>query len=197
MTLSEVLQDYKKRVNVTNEYIAKKVGVNRSTVARWINDDTKVMKQEVVEKLSYLLGLDVEALLKDSSLYQRPIIGIAKAGYDHFALEEYEGMETVTKNDYYRGDYFLRITGDSMDGAHIHDGDLVYVKQCDDVASGSIAVVLIGEEATVKKVIKKADLLVLEAANPSVETRFFTKQEVAELPVRIIGKVLYSRSDFA
>ena len=197
MTLSEVLQDYKKRVNVTNEYIAKKVGVNRSTVARWINDDTKVMKQEVVEKLSYLLGLDVEALLKDSSLYQRPIIGIAKAGYDHFALEEYEGMETVTKNDYYRGDYFLRITGDSMDGAHIHDGDLVYVKQCDDVASGSIAVVLIGEEATVKRVIKKADLLVLEAANPSVETRFFTKQEVAELPVRIIGKVLYSRSDFA
>lgn len=197
MTLSEVLQDYKKRVNVTNEYIAKKVGVNRSTVARWINDDTKVMKQEVVEKLSYLLGLDVEALLKDSSLYQRPIIGVAKAGYNHFAQEEYEGMETVTKNDYYRGDYFLRITGDSMDGAHIHDGDLVYVKQCNDVASGSIAVVLIGEEATVKRVIKKADLLVLEAANPSVETRFFTKREVEELPVRIIGKVLYSRSDFA
>lgn len=197
MTLSEVLQDYKKRVNVTNEYIAKKVGVNRSTVARWINDDTKVMKQDVVEKLSYLLGLDVEALLKDSSLYQRPIIGVAKAGYDHFAQEEYEGMEIVTKNDYYRGDYFLRITGNSMDGAHIHDGDLVYVKQCNDVSSGSIAVVLIGEEATVKRVIKKADLLVLEAANPSVETRFFTKQEVEELPVRIIGKVLYSRSDFA
>ena len=182
---------------MTNEYIAKKVGVNRSTVARWINDDTKVMKQDVVEKLSYLLGLDVEALLKDSSLYQRPIIGVAKAGYDHFAQEEYEGMEIVTKNDYYRGDYFLRITGNSMDGAHIHDGDLVYVKQCNDVSSGSIAVVLIGEEATVKRVIKKADLLVLEAANPSVETRFFTKQEVEELPVRIIGKVLYSRSDFA
>lgn len=34
----------------------------------------------------------------------------------------------MTQDDYYRGDFFLRVVGDSMSGAHIHDGDLLYVK---------------------------------------------------------------------
>ena len=197
MTLKEVLLLYKAQTGVSNEYIAKQVGVNRSTVSRWLSEDTKVMKQEVIEKLSYLLSMDVQALLDDKARYQKPVIGVAKAGYNHFAQEEFEYLEDVSKDDFYRGDYFLRVTGSSMDGAHIHDQDLIYVKACHDVTSGSIAVVLIAhEEATIKRVIKKDDFLILEAANPDVETRYFTKQEVLDLPVQIIGKVLYSRSDF-
>ena len=196
MKLSELLTEYKEKANVSNEFIAQKVGVNRATVSRWIKDDTKVMKHEVVEKLSYLLGRDVDALLSDKNLYQRPVLGEAKAGYNHLAEQNFEYMEGVSKEDYYKGDYFLRITGDSMDLAHIHNGDLIFVKECNDVPSGSIAVVLIGDDATVKKVIKKADLLILEAANPNIETKYFTSKEVNEIPVKIIGKVLYSRTDF-
>ncbi len=196
MKLSELLIEYKKNANVSNEFIAQKVGVNRATVSRWIKDDTKVMKHEVVEKLSYLLGRDVDALLSDKNLYQRPVLGEAKAGYNHLAEQNFEYMEDVSKEDYYKGNYFLRITGDSMDLAHIHNGDLIFVKECNDVPSGSIAVVLIGEEATVKKVIKKADLLILEAANPNIETKYFSPKEVNDIPVKIIGKVLYSRTDF-
>lgn len=196
MKLSELLIDYKKRANVSNEFIAQKVGVNRATVSRWIKDDTKIMKHEVIEKLSFLLGRNVDALLSDKELYQRPVLGVAKAGYNHYADQNFEYMEDVSKEDYYKGDYFLRVTGDSMELAHIHDGDLIYVKECSDVPSGSIAVVLVGDEATIKKVIKKADLLILEAANPNIETRYYTLQEVNNLPVKIIGKVLYSRTDF-
>ena len=55
-----------------------------------------------------------------------------------------------------------------MTGAHIHDQDLIYVKQCDDVKSGTIAVILIGNtEVTVKRIIKKEPFLILEAANPT------------------------------
>lgn len=197
MKLSEILIDYKKKTGATNDYIAEKVGVNKSTVSRWINEDMKVIKHEVIENLSLLIGLDVESLLKDTGKFQKPIIGTAKAGYGLFAEEYYDGFEEVSKADYYRGDYFLRITGDSMDGAHIHDNDLIYVKQCSDVSSGTIAVVLIGgDEVTVKRVIKKDQFLILEAANPLVENRYFTYEEVAQLPVRVIAKVLYSRSDF-
>lgn len=196
MKLSELLIDYKKRANVSNEFIAQKVGVNRATVSRWIKDDTKIMKHEVIEKLSFLLGRNVDALLSDKELYQRPVLGVAKAGYNHYADQNFEYMEDVSKEDYYKGDYFLRVTGDSMELAHIHDGDLIYVKECSDVPSGSIAVVLVGDEATIKKVIKKADLLILEAANPNIETRYYTLQEINNLPVKIIGKVLYSRTDF-
>ena len=85
-----------------------------------------------------------------------------------------------------------------MTGAHIHDQDLIYVKQCDDAKSGTIAVILIGNtEVTIKRIIKKEPFLIFEAANPAVPARYFTQEEVKNLPVKIIGKVLYSRSDIA
>ncbi|MFQ7492037.1 MAG: LexA family protein, partial [Lachnospiraceae bacterium] len=179
-------------------YIAEHVGVNKSTVSRWMKGETKVMKPAVIEKLSYLLGTDVESLLKNSDRFEKPLLGTAKAGSGLFAEENLAGYEEVSKSDYYRGDYFLRVCGDSMTGAHIHDQDLIYVKQCDDVKSGTIAVILIGNtEVTVKRIIKKEPFLILEAANPTVPARYFTQEEVRDLPVKIIGKVLYSRSDIA
>ena len=83
-----------------------------------------------------------------------------------------------------------------MEGSHIYDGDLLYVQICSEVPSGSIAVVLVGDEATVKKVKYKNDLMILEASNPKYETRFFSAKEVAELPVRILGRVKFVRTDF-
>jgi repressor LexA len=84
-----------------------------------------------------------------------------------------------------------------MVNARICEGDLLYVKSCSDVESGQIAIILIGDdEATVKRVIKKNNLLILEAANSQVENRYFTPQEVEELPVRIIGRVLYNKVKF-
>ena len=71
------------------------------------------------------------------------------------------------------------------------------VKAVNDLPSGSIAVVLInGEEATVKKIIKKENILVLEAANPAVDNRYYSLKEVAEIPIQIIGQVLYSKVEF-
>ena len=197
MTLKELLREYKLKCNVTNDYIAEKVGVNKSTVSRWLKNDMKVMKPEVIENLSYLLGVDVEAVVRDTDKYNKPILGTAKAGYGLLADENIEGYEDVSKSDFYKGDYFLRVTGDSMTGAKIHDNDLIYVKQCHDVPNGPIAVVLIErEEVTIKRIIKKDHLLILEAANPSVPSRYFTDEEIETLPVQIVGKVLYSRSDF-
>ena len=53
-----------------------------------------------------------------------------------------------------------------------------------------------GEEVTVKRIIKKPDMLILEATNPLVENRYFSNEEVATLPVRIIGKVVYTKTYF-
>ena len=114
-----------------------------------------------------------------------------------FAQENYMGEEEITEEDFYKGDYFLEIQGDSMTGSGIMDGDLALIKQCQSVASGEIAVVMIGDdEVTVKKIIKKPDMLILEATNPQVENRYFTKEEVEYLPVRIIGKLVYTKTYF-
>ena len=196
MNFKEYLKKYKEKMGVSNEYIASQLGVNRSTVTRWLKGDTKVTNPEVIEKLSVILGVDVESLINSEERYEKPVLGEVKAGYDLLIDENFEGYEQVTQDDYYRGDFFLRVVGDSMSGAHIHDGDLLYVKKCNDVPSGTIAVVLINRcEVTVKKVIKKEGLLILEPANPSVDVRYYSQEEVESLPVEIIGKALYSRSD--
>ncbi|MEE0820311.1 LexA family protein [Catenibacterium sp.] len=196
MNFKEYLKKYKEKMGVSNEYIASQLGVNRSTVTRWLKGDTKVTNPEVIEKLSFILGVDVESLINSEERYEKPVLGDVKAGYDLLIDENFEGYEQVTQDDYYRGDFFLRVVGDSMSGAHIHDGDLLYVKKCNDVPSGTIAVVLINRcEVTVKKVIKKEGLLILEPANPSVDVRYYSQEEVESLPVEIIGKALYSRSD--
>ena len=70
------------------------------------------------------------------------------------------------------------------------------MQQCDCVESGQIAIVLVGQEATIKKVYYKQDLMILEASNAKYNSKFFTQQEVEELPVRIIGLVRYVRRDF-
>ena len=196
MNFKEYLKMYKEKTGVSNEYIANQLGVNRSTVTRWLKGDTKVTNPEVIEKLSFILGVDVESVINSEERYEKPVLGEVKAGYDLLIDENFEGYEQVTQDDYYRGDFFLRVVGDSMSGAHIHDGDLLYVKKCHDVPSGTIAVVLINRsEVTVKKVIKKEGLLILEPANPSVDVRYYSQEEVESLPVEIIGKALYSRSD--
>lgn len=196
MNFKEYLKMYKEKMGVSNEYIASQLGVNRSTVTRWLKGDTKVTNPEVIEKLSSILGVDVESVINSEERYEKPVLGEVKAGYDLLIDENFEGYEQVTQDDYYRGDFFLRVVGDSMSGAHIHDGDLLYVKKCNDVPSGTIAVVLINRsEVTVKKVIKKEGLLILEPANPSVDVRYYSQEEVESLPVEIIGKALYSRSD--
>lgn len=196
MNFKEYLKKYKEKMGVSNEYIASQLGVNRSTMTRWLKGDTKVTNPEVIEKLSFILGVDVESLINSEERYEKPVLGEIKAGYDLLIDENFEGYEQVTQDDYYRGDFFLRVVGDSMSGAHIHDGDLLYVKKCNDVPSGTIAVVLINRcEVTVKKVIKKEGLLILEPANPSVDVRYYSQEEVESLPVEIIGKALYSRSD--
>lgn len=196
MELKDVIKDYKYRHQLTNDQIAEQLGVTKSTVSRWISGDVRRVQDETLQRLNELLGYDVEPILKGASVHlKRPILGYAKAGYNMFAQENYLGEEEVTEEDFYKGDYFIQIEGESMIGSGIMDGDIALIKQCSQVHTGEIALVLIGgEEITVKKVIKKPDMLILEATNPLVENRYFSIQEVQELPVQIIGKVIYSKT---
>lgn len=197
MNLQQLLKQIKQETGMNNETIAQALQVSKSTVARWSNGDTKNLKKETLKRLSSLLKVDAATLLCDEIfIHQKPLLGYVKAGYDMFASENYLDSIEVSNDDFKRGDYFLKVEGDSMDLAHIHDGDLIYVKQCNDVNSGKIAVVLVGDEVTVKKVIKKENMLILEACNPKYENRYFSSEEVANIPVKIIGKVIYARTDF-
>lgn len=197
MKLQDILNEFKRQNNVTNLFIAERTGVTPSTVSRWCRGQIKHIGPETMEKLSAMLSTDVESLIAAIRFeLEKPILGTVRAGYGLLAEENLSGYLSVSQEDYDRGDYFLRVVGDSMRDAHILDGDLLYVRQCSDVPSGSIAVILIGgEEVSVKKLIKKPDYWILQAANPEVEPRVFTKEEIASLPVQVIGQALYARTE--
>lgn len=120
-----------------------------------------------------------------------------KTGYDMFAEENIIGYEDVSEEESKQGDFYLKVRDDSMVNARICEDDLLYVKACDDVESGQIAIVLIGNnDAAVKRIMKKDHLLILEAANPNVENHYYNEKDIKELPIRIIGRVLYNKIYF-
>ena len=197
MELKDIIIRLKADLGFNNTQIAKELGVTKTTVGRWISGEIKNIQDETSENLSELLGFDVKAAISGEIInFKKPILGFAKAGYDLFLDSNYLGEEELTYQDYIRGDFFLRVTGDSMIGEGIMNNSLVYVKKTNIVNSKDIAVIMVGNEITIKKVIFKTDTLILEAANPTVENRYFSKEEIETLPVKIIGKVLYSKTEF-
>ena len=90
---------------------------------------------------------------------------------------------------------FFGVVGDSMEGCHIFDGDLV-IKQCNEVRSGQIAVVMVGDEATIKKVYYKNDLMILrKLPTLNMNLSFLLCRSKEELPVKVIGLVKFVRRD--
>ncbi len=195
MKLRELLLQYEVQNKLSHKEVANIVGVSLSTYYRWISGESTLLKRRNLDRLSELFDCDIELVL-DNGERVKPILGKVKAGYDLWAEQDIEGYIELGQADARKGDYFLRVTGDSMEGSHIFDGDIVFVQQCDEVDSGRIAVVMIGEEATIKKVYFKKDLMILESSNPKYEPRYFAPEEVEELPVRIIGLVRFVRTDF-
>ena len=59
MELKDIIKDYKYRFQLTNDEIAQKLGVTKSTVSRWISGDVKRIQDETLKRLNDLLGYDV------------------------------------------------------------------------------------------------------------------------------------------
>ncbi len=117
-----------------------------------------------------------------------PIVGRVTAGEPILAIENIEGYVSFDRNLVSSEDVFLlRVKGDSMIEAHIQDGDFALVKPQKDAENGEIIVALIDDEATIKRIFKKRDLIHLEPANPTMEPIVIKK---GEKKVTIVGKVI-------
>lgn len=194
MRLNELLVQYEIQNNKSHIEVAKEIGVSLSTYYRWLSGDCTQLRKTKIKKLSEVLDCDVEQVIEEMNRV-KPILGRVKAGYDFWADQNFEGYVEVGTGDANNGDYFLRVTGDSMVDKLIFEGDLVYVKQCDNVPSGSIAIVLIGEEATIKSVKYTSNGIILEPGNKKYDIRTFTYEQIEAIPVRVIGKVQYIRRE--
>ena len=122
-----------------------------------------------------------------------PFLGSVACGQPIYAEEDKESYIVLGTN--IKADFCLRAQGDSMIDARIHDGDIVYVRKQEAVDNGEVAVVLIGDEATLKRVYYYPDKqkLLLQPANPKYEPFIYVGDELDQ--IRILGKAVAFQSD--
>lgn len=115
-----------------------------------------------------------------------PLIGAIACGDPITALQNREGDVDVPED--VRCDFALKCHGDSMVGAGIHDGDVVYIHIQPEVENGEIAAVRIGDEATLKRVYLHMDYVELRPENPAFESIIRRKEDMND--VHIEGKAV-------
>lgn len=141
--------------------------------------------------LHVLTGEDTFPSLPDNilpmpNMKKVPLLGTIACGEPILAAENIEDMVNMPEN--VDADFALRCKGESMINARIFDGDIVYIKQCPTVANGTIAAVLIGDEATLKRVRLSEDRIILMPENNAFDPLVFIGEEMNT--VRILGKAV-------
>jgi repressor LexA len=117
-----------------------------------------------------------------------PLLGVVPAGAPVLAEENFEGY--VDLNELFgrgEGTFLLKVSGESMIGAGINDGDLVVVRHQEQVVSGEIGVAYVSGEATVKRLFHEAGSWRLQPENPAVNP---IRVWDGDPDFRIAGKVI-------
>lgn len=198
---------------------AKIFNVTKQTVSNWESGKRKPDNDTIVKianffdvTTDYLLGNDSKKntddtdlfnlkgdvrflkKVKDSDMVKIPVLGAIRAGMPLYADENIIDYEYVHQEELVMGEetFFLEVKGDSMINARILDGDRVRIrKQSYLENNGDIMAVRVnGDEATLKRVYRQQNGLVLQSENPKYAPMFFSKEDVEILPVEIIGKAI-------
>jgi repressor LexA len=153
---------------------------------------------------TYLMGWSQDPTIQQDDIFQydaiRPIttkkvrmIGKVACGVPIYADEDKESYIQVGTD--INADFCVTASGDSMTGARIYDGDIVFCRSQEMVNNGEIAVVVIGDSVTLKRVYlyPEKQKLVLQAENPKYEPFVYVGEELSE--IRILGKAVAFQSD--
>lgn len=205
MSFGAKLKKCRKDMSLSQKEFGQKIGVAESTVSLY-ESNKRFPDADTLKKISALFEVSLDYLLgnapaktvqqKNSGRGVRiPVLGRVVAGIPIEAVEEILDYEEITPELAATGEFFaLQVKGDSM-LPKLEEGDVVIVKKQADVETGDIAIVLVnGDEATIKQVKKVNGGIMLYGFNPDVyEPHFYSNQQIEELPVRILGKVIESR----
>lgn len=197
MTVGEKIKSLRKQIGLTQTELGQKVGVQKNAVSKWECGRVEDIPTSTIKQLASLFNVPASYLIDDDTSSERhpalsplprmkywQVIGGTACGAPiHKEIEE----ETVVAPEDIDADRVFRCVGDSMIGAHIFDGDLVFVKTGEPVENGRIAVVRIEDEYTLKRIYRGEDYLELRSENPKYPPIIIRgEQENAE----IVGKAV-------
>lgn len=167
--------------------LAKALDVNEAWLMGY---DVPMERQQPVQSTAASLVDTVSNLLPLPKTRKVPRLGTIACGEPILADENIEDYDKAPEG--VNCDFTLKCKGDSMVGARINDGDIVYIRQQDEVENGEIAAVLVDDagesDATLKRVYLYENQIVLQAENPKYSPWVYTGEDMNK--VRIIGKAV-------
>ena len=205
--LGDTLKQIRKEKGLTLEALATMVGTSRQTIHRYETGIITNVPHKMVGDLARALEVSPATLMgwdgEDGEKYpdnvipisvkRLPILGDIACGEPIYASEEHDSF--ISTDIGLDADFCLRAHGDSMTGARIFDGDIVFIRAQDSVDNGEIAAVIINDEATLKRVYyyPEASKLILSAENPKYAPFVYVGDELNE--IKIIGKAVAFQSN--
>lgn len=208
MTIGDRIRNRRIELGLSIEQVALELNISRATAYRYEGNYIEKLPVSTLEPLArvlkttpeYLMGwsdniskhVDFDNITPLSELPKKqvPILGSIACGKPIYA-EEQRGEYIETDIN---ADFALTCKGDSMIGARINDGDLVFIRKQNIVDNGSIAAVIINDEATLKRVFyyPEKEKLILQAENSKYEPLIYAGSELEE--VKILGKAVAFQS---
>lgn len=199
------IKEYRKLKRMTQKELGEKIGVKHNTVSGYENG-TNEPEQDILFKIAAALDVSINDLFpetrSDTTNIRRrkkgvriPVLGYVVAGIPIEAIEDIIDYEEIDEELARTGDFFaLQVRGESMEPV-LYEDDVVIVRKQPTADTGDIAIVLInGDEATIKKIKRERDGVMLIGYNTSVyEPHFYSNEEIENLPVQILGKVIELR----
>lgn len=187
--------------NIKAAELSRLTGISKPRLSQYKNgvyvpkaDAICAMARALGVSEAYLLGTtDIPEARSGGKYKVLPIIGQIACGNPVFASEE-DGGAVYTDADT-DADFCLIAKGDSMKDARINNGDTVFIKKADSVNNGEIAAIIIGDEATLKRVYyyPESAKLMLISENSNYEPMVFSGAELEK--IRIIGKAVAFKSE--
>lgn len=182
--------------------IAKRINVSPQTFNTWMQGKA-IPRMGKIQLLADYFKIEKSDLIEEKSnitLSQGiriPVLGTVPAGIPISAIEDILDYEEIPQSWANQGEFFaLKIKGDSMEPRMI-SGDVAIVKQQSDADSGDVVIALVnGNEATCKKLEKTNNGIMLISTNTKYAPMFFSNEQINELPVVILGKVVELRQKY-
>ena len=186
--------------NLTQIELSEQLNVAQATISKW-EKGKSIPDTMMLKTLAEFFNVSIEYLLggkfnKFNTKENRiPVLGKIPAGIPIEMIEDVLDYEEINP-DMLRGgkEYFaLKVKGDSMSPKFL-EGDILIVRKQDDCENGDFAIVAVnGYDATFKKVIKKENCIILQPLNPNFEPVIYDNDQIATLPVHILGVVVEIR----
>lgn len=192
MTIYDNFSRILKSKGISAYRVSKATGISGATLTSWKNG-SYTPKLDKLSLIADFLQVDIEELLGKQKIERLPILGSVACGSPVFAEENIEGYASPCYG--VRADFCLFAKGDSMVGARIYEGDLVFVKKQSRVENGEIAVILVEDSATLKRVYlyPNEKKLILSPENPKYKPMVFVGDEINE--IQILGKAVAFQSE--